>query len=99
MAPAFDPEQLEKIQIALTYAKLYPSMVKDFMGKQDCRSVHGPGNMLADVQGSPFKQSGPVLHTAFQGGSDLQAQSKKAKYEAAVKTGDLDSILGALGLV
>jgi hypothetical protein len=99
MAPVnpFDPQLLDELQIGLTYAKLFPTLTKDFMGKQDCRSVHGPGNMQAETQGSPVKQSGPVIHLTFQGGNDVQSQAKKAKYKTAVETGDLDYVLEALG--
>ena len=95
MAPVnkLNPAAFEKIAIPLTYAKLYPSIQKDFMGKIDCRVVHGPGNMLVNTVGGPAAQSGPVIHTFAQGGEEKVALGLKGKYKAAVEAGDLDRII------
>lgn len=100
MAPLnpLDPAVMEPVAIALSYAKLYPSMVKDFMGKQDCALVHATGNMIANTTGSPTAQSGPITHTITKGGSDKIAQGKKAGFSAAAKTGDVDSVLSMTGV-
>lgn len=99
MAPVneLDPALFDKIAIALTYAKLYPSIQKDFMGKLDCKKVHITGNMLVNTTGGPTAQTGPVTHIITQGGDDTIAKGLKAKYEAAVEAGDLDTIIGQLG--
>ena len=94
MAPVnpLDPALFDKVAIALTYAKLYPSLVRDFMGKQDCLAVHAPGNIVSTVVGTP------VIHTTIQGGSSIIAQSKKAAYMATLKIGDLDNLLSLTGV-
>lgn len=77
----------------IIYAKLFPLIVDDFMGKLDCKLVHITGNMIANTTGSPAAQSGPVLHLATQGGSDKISQATKLKYEAALKVGDVLSLV------
>jgi len=98
MAPVnpLDPALFDKVASKLTYAKLYPLIMADFMGKGDCKAVHMAGNMIVNTTGGPTSQSGPVTHTVAQGGSDSIAQGKKAAYEAALKVGGvLEAVTGA----
>ena len=97
MAPLnpLNPATFDKVAAKLTYAKLFPLIMQDFMGKADCKLVHAVGNMLVNTTGGPTSQSGPVTHVAVQGGSDSITQAKKAAYEAASKAGGvLDMVTG-----
>jgi hypothetical protein len=85
----------DKFATAVIYAKLYPYIMSDFMGKLDCKLVHAPGNMIVNTVGGPTAQSGTVIHTASQGGSDSVTTGLKAKYKAAMQVGDvLDKVTG-----
>jgi hypothetical protein len=95
MAPvnAIDPALFDKVAISLTYAKLYPLIQKDFMGKLDCRAVHAPGNMILSGTAGPAPLAGTVVHAVNQGGADIIASSKKVIYKTKVEAGDMDFIL------
>lgn len=95
MAPLnpVNPALFDKVAAALTYAKLYPLIQADFMGKLDCASVHAPGNMQLLGVAGPVPVTGTVLHTVNQGGSQKIAKGMIARYKLQVKTGDLDSII------
>lgn len=95
MAPVnpVNPALFDKIAAALTYAKLYPFIQRDFMGKADCRLVHAPGNMILQGTAGPVPLVGTVVHTLNQGGAEAIAKGKLAAYKAQVKGGDLDSLL------
>ncbi len=65
------------------YLKLYPLIKRDFMGRDDCRLVHAPGNIVAPTYG------GPVVHTAFQGGHSTVSDSLESQYRTMEETGDI----------
>jgi hypothetical protein len=62
---------------------MYPLIVKDFMGRDDCRAVHTEGNMNAPTSG------GPVTHAAMRGGQDTFAKIKEAIYRLRAEAGDV----------
>lgn len=95
MAPInpVNPALFDKVAAALTYAKLYPLIEKDFMGKLDCASVHAPGNMQLAGTAGPIPIIGTVVHVLNQGGSQKVSKGKIAAYKAQVKAGNLDSII------
>lgn len=94
MAPIspVNPVLFDKVATALTYAKLYPLIQRDFMGKLDCRAVHAPGNMLLTGTAGPLPLVGTVTHIVVQGGSSNFSEIKKVEYKAKVEAGDLDYI-------
>jgi hypothetical protein len=98
MAPInpLDPAVFNQLATSLTYAKLYPLIQKDFMGKMDCKQIHTPPNQIANTVGGPTAQSGQVI-CVIQGGSDILASAKKIEYEAIVQSGDIDHLIEVLG--
>lgn len=95
MAPVnpINPAAFDKVATGLTYAKLYPLIQKDFMGRLDCVSVHSPGNMQLVGTAGPNPITGTVVHAVNNGGTQKIAQAKKVEYSAKVAIGDMDYIL------
>lgn len=83
------------VAATLGYYKMYDLIMRDFMGRDDCRTCHAAGNIMFNGANAAGPVSGPCLNMAIQGGSDNIAQGKKVAYEAALKAGAaLDEITG-----
>lgn len=76
-------DQVQDFAIRQTYLKMFKYMKQDFMGRQDCRLVHGPGNIVSPTTG------GPVVHTVFQGGHSLTLDSLEQSYRELEEVGDV----------
>ncbi len=78
-----DLDQIQDFAIRQTYMKMYKYIKADFMGRQDCRLVHLPGNIVSPTSG------GPVTHAVFQGGHSQVADSLEQSYKAMEEQGDV----------
>ena len=87
----FNMSALNKVQVELSYAKLFPLIAADFREIGDCCNIHKPGNMLIDGMAGVIPVTGAV--TKYTMLSPLTesvrpgAYSKQGKYEASVAAG------------
>jgi hypothetical protein len=93
MAPVnpLNPVVFDEVATKMTYAKLYPLIMKDFRHLMDCNTRHMPGNQQVKVvipagtgAVDSYIQGIPIDPTWMPG-----AQAKQGAYEAAASSGDI----------